>query len=489
MKALRHLIPTTMGLVMLILSSACAAPMDASKALSRSVIQSGGIVDAEQVRVAEYLNYYEQRFPEPVNTTLGLDLRMGNGTVPTAGGDAWLQIGVQAKSARPEEIAPLTLALVIDCSGSMGDAGKMAWVKQSLRVFLNSLAANDQVTIIGYSDNAWVLEPMRTVGDGAWIASTIERLAPTASTNLHAGLMLGLREVDRHYSPARNNRVILLTDGIANVGVTDPQAIAEEARAYNERGVFLATIGLGHDVNDALLSELAIQGKGPYHFIDSAEEMDKVFRKDALGLMAKVAANVAVTIRPAPGAQLTQVTGFEGSLPSGPVQVSLRDLAIGDSQVLLVHLRLSPDTQGQRPLASIELSYDDIESSGQKILVSDVQVLRAGGATNEPLLDVEVLRNVTIQRSAEGLKEISRLAGAQRYGEAWRLAHDLEVALRDVAGLTGEEQMLKDADMMKRYQDTLAQWLPAEPRTGEGIAQPTRFIRGSAATPPVIEVK
>ena len=489
MKTLRHLIPAAIGMVMLMLSSACAAPMDASKALSRSVIQSGGIVDAEQVRVAEYLNYYEQRFPEPVNTTLGLDLRMGNGTVPPAGGDAWLQIGVQAKSARPEEIAPLTLALVIDCSGSMGDAGKMAWVKQSLRVFLNSLAANDQVTIIGYSDNAWVLEPMRTVGDGAWIGSAIEQLAPTASTNLHAGLMLGLTEVDRHYNPARNNRVILLTDGIANVGVTDPQAIAADARAYNDRGIFMATIGLGHDVNDTLLSELAIQGKGPYHFIDSAEEMDKVFRKDALGLMAKVAANVAVTIRPAPGVQLTQVTGFEDRLPSGPVQVSLRDLAVGDSQVLLVHLRLSPDTRGQRSLASIELSYDDLEGGGHESITSDVQVLRADGATNDPLLDVEVLRNVTIQRSAEGLKEISRLADAQRYGEAWRLAHDLEVALRDVAGLTGEEQMLKDADMMKRYQDTLAHWLPAEPRIDEGKPQPTRFYRGSGETPPVIEVK
>ena len=313
MKTLCHLVPLVIGLVVVMLSGGCAAPIDASKSLSRSVIQSGGIVDAEQVRVAEYLNYYEQRFPEPLNTTLGLDLRLGNGTAPAAGGEAWLQIGVQAQSARAEEIAPLTLALVIDCSGSMDDAGKMAWVKQSLRVFLNSLAANDQVTIIGYSDDAWLLEPMRTVGDGAWIAAAIERLTPTASTNLHAGLMLGLREVNRRYDPARNNRVILLTDGIANVGVTDPQAIAADAKAFNDRGVYLATIGLGHDVNDALLSELAIQGKGPYHFIDSAEEMDKVFRKDALGLMAKVAANVAVTIHPEPGVQLDQVTGYEGS--------------------------------------------------------------------------------------------------------------------------------------------------------------------------------
>ena len=122
-------------------------------------------------------------------------------------------------------------------------------------------------------------------------------------------------------------------------------------------------------------------------------------------------------------------------------------------------------------------------------LTSNTQVLRADGAAYDPLIDVEVLRNVTIQRSAEGLKEISRLADARRYTEAWRLAHDLEGVLRNVAGLTGEEQMVKDADMMKRYQDTLSQWMPAEPLRDEGLSQPTRFYRGGAATPPVIEVK
>ena len=488
MKMLRLVLWTT-GLVLTLLSGGCAAPMDASKSLSRSVIRSGGIVDADQVRVAEYLNYYEQRFPEPITTTLGLDLRLGNGSAPAAGGDAWLQIGVQAKSARPEEIAPLTLALVIDCSGSMADAGKMDWVKRSLHVFLNSLAANDQVTLIGYSDDAWRIESMRTVGDGAWIAAAIDRLEPTASTNLYSGLMLGLREVDRRYDPARNNRVILLTDGIANVGVTDPQAIAADARVYNDRGIYLATIGLGHDVNDALLSELAIQGKGPYHFIDSAQEMDKVFRKDALGLMAKVAANVSVSIRPAPGVQIMDVTGFEGTLPSGPVQVSLRDLAPADNQVLLVRLRLAPDAPGQMPLVAVELSYDNLNASRREVLASDTQIFRAHVSAYDPLLDAEVLRNVTIQRSAEGLKEISRLADEQRYVDAWRLAHDLEEALRRVAELTGDEQMVNDAEMMVRYQHTLAQWMPEEPRSDRERSQPTRFYRGGAATPPVIEIK
>ncbi len=139
--------------------SVCAAPMDASKSLSRSAIESGGIVPVDELRVAEYLNYYEQHLPEPTNTAVGLDLRLGNPQVPVTGGEAWLQAGLQTRAAKPEDIAPLNLALVIDRSGSMGSPEKMPYVKQSLRVFLESLAANDRVAIVAYDTNAEVIAP------------------------------------------------------------------------------------------------------------------------------------------------------------------------------------------------------------------------------------------------------------------------------------------------------------------------------------------
>lgn len=482
------------AIALAMLSAACSASVDASKAYSRSVIQSGGIVQEDELRVAEYLNYYEQKFPEPVNTAVGLDVRVGNWQVPVGESDVWVQIGLQAQSAQPAEIAPLNLALVIDCSGSMNTPDKMPYVKQSLRVFLQSLAANDRVAFVRYADDARLVVASREVGDGAWVEQAISQLGTGGSTNLHAGLMLGLEEVERHYDPQRNNAVIILTDGIANRGVTDPSQIAAQARRYTERGIHLSTIGLGSDFNDDLLSELAKQGQGAYHFIDSGEEMDKVFRRETLGLLAKVATDVAMTLRPADGAQLLSVTGQQSAPPAGSVAIPMRDMGVGDSQVLLARVRLTAEHVGavHFPL-TVELRYTDVKSGRAETLSAQSQMTVTRLDAYDPLTDQEVLRNVTIQRSAEGLKEIARLYAEGRYEEAYTLAAQLERDLRRVAALTGEEQMVKDADMMRGYQDTLRKRLPVgwessdqgarEPHTG-----PARLIRGTP-TPAVIEVK
>jgi Ca-activated chloride channel homolog len=244
-------------LILLSLTACAGQAPEASKARSRAVINAGAIVPASEIRVAEYLQYYEQHFPEPQQDTVGLDLRLGNSRMPAQGGPAWLQIGLRARSDKNDMVAPLNLALVIDRSGSMNAPDKMPYLKQSLAVFLQSLNPNDIIAIVTYSDQATLLLPAQPVGDHRWIQAAIDRLQPGGSTNLHAGLLLGLQEVDKNFDVRRNNRVILLTDGIANVGVTDPARIAADALAYNQRGIYLSTIGLGLEFNDALLSELA----------------------------------------------------------------------------------------------------------------------------------------------------------------------------------------------------------------------------------------
>lgn len=474
----------------------CApAATDASKSRSRGVIESGGIVPAEELRVAEYLGYYEQHFPVPTDSTLGLDVRLGNPQIPTDGGTAWVQVGVQARSSESDAVAPLNLALVIDRSGSMQSPEKMPYLKQSLKMFLHTLSANDRVALVAFDTQAEILQPSTPVGDGAWIDAAVEKLSPTGTTNLHAGLMLGFKEVDRNFDVRRNNRVILLTDGQANAGVTNAGQIASDARAYNDKGIYLSTIGLGlSDYNDSLLSQLANQGKGAYHFIDSAAEMDKVFRREVSGLLQKAASNVSLTVRPENGVKIESITGYDGTPPSGPVQIKLKDMGTGDNQVVLIKLNAAPFSAGTRPLVGIELTYQDLFAKRDAQARLTVGATAGALSSYDPVWDIEVLRNVTVQRTAEGLKEIDRLYRAKRYQDAWQLAYRLERDISAIEQLTKDPQMAKDVETMRKYEGTLAKWV--EQQTGRPPLAPEYSVpmrrdsaRSSGTPTTAIEIK
>ncbi len=480
-----------------LLVAACA-PADTSKSYSRAVINRGAIVPAETIRLHEYLNYYEQRFPEPSDEPLNLDLRLGNTQIPTTGGEVWLQIGLQARRAEGGIRTPLNLALVLDVSGSMDAPDKMPYLKESLQVFLESLHPEDRVAIITYSSQAEVLWSSQAVGDGWWIQSTVDSLRPGGSTNLHAGLMLGLQEVERGFDIRRNNRVILLTDGIANRGVTNPERIAADALTYNQRGIYLSTIGLGLDFNDELLNTLAQQGKGAYHFIDSAQEMDRVFRQEAEGLVERVANEVRVSIVPESGIRLMMVTGHAGDPPPAGAQVVLKDMGAGDSQVLMVRLEVEAHHPGRRPIVGVGLSYIDVFAQRPIEIHRTISVDVVETQDHDPLSDIEVRRNATIVGSAEALIAIDQLFNQGRYEQAWQLANIMEGELRAMAAQAGDRQMIEDADLFARYQVTLAAALGYDPEIEQPMDQPSPSGQPSrwGATPvptewplPTIEVE
>ena len=446
-----------------LLLGACAGAVDTSKSYSRAVINRGAIVSADTIRVNEYLNYYEQRFPEPIDQPLGLDLRLGNPVIPSGGDVAWLQIGIQARSAQESLKTPLNLALVLDTSGSMSEDGKLANLKRSLEVFLPTLAPDDIVSIVAFSDDAWVVRSPAPVGDGNWIRQAVNSLYPRQSTNLNAGLMLGFKLVDDHFDLRRNNRVILLTDGIANRGETNPRRIAAAALDYNQQGIYLSTIGLGYNLDDDLLSTLARQGHGAYHFVDSPEEMDKIFRKEVDGLVERVANDVRVTIDPAPGVYLNKVSGLEGLPPSEGAEIVTIDMGAGESQVIMAELHVASGIVGEKSLAKITLRYEDAFAQRPRQITLPVVATIRQIDQYYPLVDIEVRRNATILASAEALQDIDMLFNQGHYREAWELAFQMERNLRSMASVAGDPQMIEDADLFQRYQLTLADALGYDP--------------------------
>jgi uncharacterized protein YegL len=398
-----------------------AAP-SAGHARTRELAELGRLPTPIDVAVADIVNYHRHRLPLPrAGESVAMDLRFGGDAV-RPGAEATLQIGfTTAPSGDRADLPPLNLALVIDCSGSMGDAGKLDEVKRGLRAFADRLRRGDQVAIVTFSDEARVLCAQRPFGSGDWFRAAIDELEPGGSTNLHGGLMLGLRECARELRPRGSNRVILLTDGIANRGVVEPEAILQDSRKFTAEDIDLTTIGLGRDLNMELLDRLARGGRGLFHFVADSKDIAKVFVDEVEALVAPAARRATLRIALPRALEVLRVYGHEYRCDGDELVIALPDMNPGMTAVVMLQCRCRADAAtGERLVARAELrafaAADDkpIALRAQASLAVDE---RAGDA----LADPEVKKNATIALLAQGMHDMAEQAQLSRWADADRV--------------------------------------------------------------------
>ena len=220
----------------------------------------------------------------------------------------------------------------------------------------------------------------------------------------------------RHFRSGATNRVILLTDGIANTGVVDPGRIAAESSEFNGQGIDLSTIGVGLDLNNDLLRTLARSGRGLYHFISDFKDINKVFVNEVQSLISSVAKMVQVRIEYGPDVHLEKIFGYAPRYANGSVTVTVDDMNNGLTQVILAKFRAS-SMKSTLPV-KVRLSYFDVR---RKCMVEEVQELRLLPAESDScdvLADVEVKKNYTIAELADSLFSMAGLARGGQYLQA-----------------------------------------------------------------------
>ncbi|HEX2272196.1 MAG TPA: VWA domain-containing protein [Pyrinomonadaceae bacterium] len=364
----------------------------------------------EEIAVEEFVNYHKHWLPLPkVGQAVAMDTRWGNGEVSRTQREAVLQIGfTTAEVNERTDLRPLNLVLVIDKSGSMADSDKMSRVQEGLRTMITKLRPDDVVSIVGFDSSAQVLYRASRIGNGDGLRYAIDCLAPGGSTNIHSGLMLGYAEAQRNFRPGATNRVILLTDGIANTGVVDPARIAADSSEFNRQGIDLSTIGVGLDLNNDLLRTLARSGRGLYHFISDYKDINKVFVNEVQSLISSVAKKVEVKIEHGPHFQLQKIYGYSPRYGNGSVSITLDNMNNGLTQVVMAKFR-TDSVKSTLPV-KVRLSYYDVR---RKCMVEEVQELRLAPAESEScdlLADVEVKKNYTIAELADSLFTMTEFA-------------------------------------------------------------------------------
>ena len=195
----------------------------------------------------------------------------------------------------------LNLSLVIDRSGSMGEDRKLDYARQAAAFAVGQLLPEDRVAVTVFDDEVRTIAPSAPAADLPGLVQRIEAIRPGGSTDLHGGWAEGGRQAESHRRDGALNRVILLSDGLANQGLTDPNAIATEAKGLALRGVSTTTVGLGEQYNEDLLEAMARAGDGNYYYVESPTQLPDLYRAELHGLMATVGRAVRLEIEPAAG--------------------------------------------------------------------------------------------------------------------------------------------------------------------------------------------
>ncbi|HUS13914.1 MAG TPA: VWA domain-containing protein [Chloroflexia bacterium] len=328
--------------------------------------------------------------------------------------ECYLRVSIQvAKEAPRNRRLPLSLALVLDRSGSMAGS-KLDKAREAAAYCVRQLGADDQVAVVTYDDHVDVVGHARSMTETAkrHLLDDIRHIRSGGNTNLAGGWLAGAQEVAAQ-TGGRLARVILLTDGLANVGMTDSGELGHHASELRARGVSTTTMGIGADFNEELLEHMARRGGGHFYFIENAAQIPDMLHRELGETLTTVARGATLEVDLPPGVEASLLNDFEQTGDGRRVRVRLDDLIAGESRVPVFRLTVQPgDGDSSLPL-SARLHYQDVASGAARVLGDDsalTYATRARCEAEDP--------NASVQEEVELLNVARARETALRYDAA-----------------------------------------------------------------------
>jgi Ca-activated chloride channel family protein len=334
----------------------------ASYTKMRDYLRNGQMPPADLIRVEELVNYFKQEYPDPSEGAFSINLDAARSPFSPEG-TYLLKVGLQGKHIADYQRKDASLTFVMDVSGSMSEDNKIEMVKYGLTKLVDQMGPNDRVAIVAFSENAWVVLEPTSVENRNRIIDAINSLRPMNSTNTEAGLRMGYELAHQNYRDGVINRVVLASDGVANVGNTDPNVLAQYAQDYYGRNIFLSTIGVGHgNYNDQLLEQIADKGNGTYSFLDSSEAAERIFAQDLTGSLQTIAKDAKVQVDFNPNVvRRYRLIGYENRAVADQDfrnnAVDAGEVGAGHNVTALYEVELNPEANTDALI--VRLRYED----------------------------------------------------------------------------------------------------------------------------------
>ena len=340
----------------------------------RYLMQQEAVPPAAAVRVEEFVNSFGYDYPKPTKGPFAVDV--AGAPSPFEPGHTLVRVALQGRTVGAQERKPVHLVYLVDTSGSMSSPDKMGLAKESLRLLTETLHPGDTVALCTYAGSVReVLAPTGIDGKSR-ILKAIDDLEAGGSTAMSSGIELAYRLASKTHLPGHVSRVVVLSDGDANVGNTSHVEILKTIAQYKQQGITLSTVGFGSgNYQDTMMEQLADRGDGNYSYVDSAAEAHRVFAGSVDGLLQVIARDVKVQVDFDPTVvERYRLIGYEnrnvadqdfrsdkvdgGEVGAGHSVTALYDVVLqpnaGATSLLTVHVRAKEPLAGEQ---AVETTY------------------------------------------------------------------------------------------------------------------------------------
>ncbi len=272
------------------------------------------------------------------------------------------------------ERTPVNVAIVLDRSGSM-EGEKIERAKEAAIMALNMLDERDIVSVVTYSDTVSVLVPATKVSDRRDIIRMIRSIYADGSTALFAGVSKGAAEVRKFFDQNRVNRVILLSDGLANIGPDSPAALGDLGASLGKAGISVSTIGLGLGYNEDLMVRLARKSDGNHAFVENSRDLARIFEYEFQDVLSVVAQDVEIEVSCSPGIRPIRVIGRDVDIFDNRVLASINQLYSEQEKYVLLEIEVLPQAEGTSLKAvDVTVQYANTVSKRRESLTGKVNL-------------------------------------------------------------------------------------------------------------------
>ena len=345
---------------------------------------------------------------------------------------------------------PLNLSLVVDKSGSMAGS-KIDYTRQAAQLLVQNMSNEDTLSVVLYNEVVETLLPAQQVQHKDMINQRIAEIKAGGTTNLSSGWLEGVNNVSQNLNDTSMNRVILMSDGHANRGITDPVKLISIAKQKFGSGVSTTTMGLGDDFNEDLLMAMADAGGGAFYFIESPEVTPTIFQEELTGLLSVVGQNLSIAIEPSDHVKgIRQLNAYQETRGTDRTTFRLGDVFGNEVKSLMLELAIPAlKTIGEVEIANLIFEYDELRGENTEHHTFNLAV-RVNVAPPELVSgeeNIEVKRSVLLLKAAEARRDAVELADSGKYGEA---AKKLRTAAEEI-----REAELADDEVLEEERSAL----------------------------------